>query len=159
MASGSTIPSVTRWVAVESGIDLHQLLETAEQQPGADDEHDRERDFSRHQPVAHARPRRPGRRPLPAVLEGDAHDLLAQMQQGRHAEDEAGQNGNHRGEEDDPPVERDLNRARNAVGVGREQTAQPAESHRRADSTADQREHDAFGQELPEQPPSTGTEG
>ena len=136
-------------LAVEAGIDRHQLLKAAEEKAGADDEDDGERDFGHDQAAAHARARAARGGALPAFLERDRDHLLAQVQQRRHAEDQAGDDRHAEREQQHLPVERDVEGARNAVGVRGEQRAETAEADRHAQGAADQREQHAFGEKLP----------
>jgi len=73
------------------------------------------------------------------------------MQQRRHPEDQPCEDRDAKREQEDPPVQRDLERAGNAVGIGGEERAQAPEADGRAERAADERKQDALGQELPEQ--------
>ena len=55
-------------------------------------------------------------------------------------------------------VERDLGRSRQALRIRRQQRAQAGEAERGAERAAGERQHDPFGQELPQQPPASGAE-
>ena len=64
----------------------------------------------------------------------------------------------HDGEPEHDWIERDLAGSRQTLGVGGQQRAKSSEPERRAQHAADQRQHDAFGQKLTQQPPAAGAE-
>ena len=103
--------------AIEAAVHERQRPEAAQQQPGADDEHHRERDFRHHQRVAGARARGADGRAGAAFVERAVHRLLAQVQQRREPEQEAGRERGDEREGEDPPVERDVRGPRHAVGI------------------------------------------
>ena len=94
----------------------------------------------------------------PPSLSEIEHHLLAQVQQRRHAEGEARDDRDGEGEQQHLPVERDLERSRDAVGVRGEHRAQAGEAQRRAERAADDGEQHALGQELPQQAPTARAE-
>ena len=123
-ASGRTSPNVVSRDAVEAAVHSHQLPEASEQQAGADDQDDRQRDFRHHQRVASPRAGSPGGRARPAFVQPAVDALLPQVQQRREAEHDACGDGDSQREDEDPPVERDLRRSRDAVRVRLQQGSQ-----------------------------------
>ena len=119
--------------AIEAGIDVDQVVDRPEQQPGARDEHHGQRDFSHHEAAADQVPRRAGR--LHTSLFERRHQLLDPcVHQGREAEDDAGGQREAQREQQDRRIDRQLARSRQAVGI---------ETHDRLD--AHSREHQAEG--------------
>jgi hypothetical protein len=122
------------------------LIEAANQQSGADEQHERNRDLRDDQHVARAKAAPAG---LDRHISAQASRQLGPPQHDRHdAEEQAGQHGDADREGEHQPVDGDLHGARReARGEVDEQIADEprAEQTQRA---AGQRQHDAFRHEL-----------
>ena len=110
-------------VGAEAGVDLLQLDEAAHQQPGADQQHERDRDLRDDQRVARAET---------AAADGAVPGILhrrvgAPRQRRQQAEQQAGEHRHAEGERQHDAVDRDfLGARREARGEGDEQVARPA---------------------------------
>ncbi len=156
---GSTSPNVVRCSRLKPGSTVISFWKLRSIRPAPDHEHDGERDFRHDESAPDAGARRPGRRALTAFLERDADDLLAKVQQRREPEDEAGDDGNREREREHFPVERDVERSWNAVGIRREQRAQRRRTRSRRPALRRSSESSTpSGEELPEQTPAAGAE-
>ena len=78
------------------------------------------------------------------------------MQQRGHAEEQAGRNGDHDGEEQYHWIESDLTGARNAIGIRGEYRTQRRDADDSPQRTSHQRENDPLGEKLTQQAPPPG---
>ena len=76
--------------AVEAGVDVREVHHGPQQQPRANDERDRERDFRGNQPAADAVAAGAGGRPRAAFLQRQRRRVGRQVQQRRETEDRTG---------------------------------------------------------------------
>ncbi len=136
---------------VEARVHPHQVREAAQEEPRAHDEHHGERDLADDQRVARARLRGAGRRARARLLQRVVHAARGQVQEGREAEDEAGEDGDGEREEEHGPVDRDFGRARDGVGVRGDEQAEPRLGQPDAGRRAGEREQRPLGHELGEQ--------
>jgi hypothetical protein len=81
------------------------------------------------------------------------------VEERRHAEDQSRRHGDAECEREHAPVERDLERARNADRVAGEERAEAGVAERGAECAADERKQHTFGQKLTQQPEAAGAEG
>ncbi len=99
-------------LGVEAGADLLRVLQAAEEQSGADERHERERDLRGHEHVAQAEePVRSGRRAR-LVLELDDQVGTRGLDRRRQAEDHAGRDRHRQREEQHPHVGMEIDRVR-----------------------------------------------
>ena len=134
-----------------------QVVDRAQQQAGAGDEHHRERDFRHHESAADQVPGRAGS--LDATLLERRHQLVdPRVNQRREPEHGAGGDRQQHGEQQDGRIDRHLVGSREAVGI---QAHDGLDARAREDETeraAEQRQQDALGHELAEQPSAAGAE-
>ena len=90
-APGRTTPKVVRCSRLNPASTVISFWKLRISSPGADDEDDGERDFGHDEPAAHARTRGAGGRSAARLPSARCDHLLAQVQQRRHSEDEAGE--------------------------------------------------------------------
>src|SRR5207237_2318630 len=93
-----------------------------------------------------------------SYFQRDRDDLLAQVEERRHREYDAGEDRDHQREEQHFGIERNLGGARNAFRISGQHRTQSGETKRSASGAADEREKNPFSQELPQQPPLSGAE-
>ena len=129
-------------VRVEPDVDVPQVLQRSEKQPGADQQHEGDRDLRHEQHAPH------GRASAGDAAAGFLHrrgEIDARRTQSRdEAEDESGEHAQCRDECDDPPVDRRV------AAEGQQLTAPVADDH--AEQAAEHGEKDALGEELTNQP-------
>ena len=137
-------------VGAESGIHLLKLPQAADQQAGADEQHDRHRDFGDDQQLARAAADRRALRAA-AFLQRVVEVLLRQVE-GRHqAEQHARRHRRDQREDEHAAVQSDLIGARDAGRGKRGQRACGPERDQQAAGGAEQAERRALGQHLPHQ--------
>ena len=141
---------------VEAGIDVAQLAEACEQQCGADEEHQRERNLGHHEHAERALTCTG--RAAPFLLQGDI-DVGARRVQRRHQpEDHARDERDAHREQQRPHVDVNLVRTRNRRCRGaREHVSQPR-CQQGARDAAGKREQQALDDQLPDNAPASGAQ-
>ena len=89
---------------VEAELDVHHPEEAADEQTGADEEHERERDFDHHERAAQAAASGVGGRAASAFLHRAGKIRFRGLQRRRKPEDDSGQNRQRHREGDDARV-------------------------------------------------------
>ena len=118
--------------SLEAGVDGGQVVDGAQQQAGADHQHDGQRHFDHHQPAADVMARRAGRALRPAFLECGDQALHAGVHQRCEAEHQAGRDRHAEREQQHERVDGHLRRARQAGGIHPNQRLDAgAREHRR----------------------------
>ena len=143
---------------VEAGVHARQVEHRPQQQPRADHERDRQGDLADDERSAEAMTAGAGRRALAALLERHRRDVRRQVQERREAEHGAGRERDGEREHQHPRVDREVARAREAVGKRGDQRAESRDGHGQAERGAGCREHAPFGHELREQAPAARAE-
>ena len=135
---------------IEPGIDLLQPREAADQEPGADEERERERDLRDDETLAN---------PLAAMLADGPRAVLQRMLQigarplerRRKAEDEPGRDRNRERVEEHCAVDANRFDAKLIERAHRLQSANGGDRDAETGDGADERQQNAFRQELPNQ--------
>ena len=145
-------------VDVETGTAL-KVLHALNEKTRAGDEHDGNGDLEDDQRIAHARSRRPTRQPLRLEHRDDVR--LARLIGGENPEEERRHQGQEERRTEDDAVETELevDSAAHVTGsvVGRQRVARPR-GDEESGGAANQREQDAFRQELPNEPRAAGAQ-
>ena len=144
--------------SVEPRIHRHQVRETLDQQTGADHQRDGERHLADHERAAHPAPRADGRRPASRFSQCESEIADAQMQRRRETEDHARADGDEQREREHAAVDADGSGARNALRSGSDEDLEPESRQRHSSRRAGDRQHEALGDELPDQSSAPGTE-
>ena len=144
-------------VRIEAGIHIHQAQQALAQQPRADGEDEGQRQFAHHQQVAQT---------APGAAAGGLARLLQRVirigargpQRGHKPEQDPGEQADGQGEPEHRGVHMNLVEARHFPGRDRGQPrrAPPAQQH--AGDAAGHGQQQAFGQQLPDQPPARGAQ-
>ena len=135
---------------------LHDMREAADQQRGADEQHDRQRQFADHQHALRAPAGAARRGAVQAfALERRLRVEPPRLQQRHQPEDDAGHHRQSEREGQHAPIERDRVEPRHTWRCQGQQRAQGRDGQDDADNGACQREHEILEQELPRQPPDT----
>ena len=138
-------------LGIEARIERRQLLHAVDHQPGADQEHDRERHFGDDERAAH-----PLRSPAVAaarrVLQRLGEPRHAAVQRRREAEQEAASDRHEHGEGGHPQVDVRIDEARKVDRTGRHQRTDRCLCEHEAGDSAERRQHAAFGDQLTQQP-------
>ena len=139
-------------VDVETGTAL-KVLHALNEKTRAGDEHDGNGDLEDDQRIAQSRSRRPTRQPLRLEHRDDVR--LARLIGGENPEEERRHQGQEERRTEDDAVETELevDSAAHVTGsvVGRQRVARPR-GDEESGGAANQREQDAFRQELPNEP-------
>src|SRR5262249_23933693 len=136
---------------IESGIDLGEPDDAADQQAGEDQQHQRDGDFANRQSATQPRPPRAGnRRTATALFQRFVEVGLRNLKRRRQAEEDSRQQRNRQRETERPFVDADFAYAGDVRrGKGDQQIDCP-KSQQDSEDPARQRQQYAFGQQLPD---------
>ena len=144
-------------VRAESRIDVREPREAAEQQRGADEQHDRQRHLRDEQ--AAADPAAAGQaRGSPAFLERFADAPTARLPRRRQPEEQPGQQRDGQREAQDRRVDRDVVDPRDAAGAQRPNRPDREVGEQQAERASGQRQDQALTQHLKHQTPASRAE-
>ena len=144
-------------IGIESGVQRGELLNTADHQPGADEQHDRERHLGDDERAS---------QPLGSLAAAAARRLLQRVGQARHArvngrrkaeQDAAGERDGDR-KQRDAHVHARLDEARKRHRARRHEHADGEPRDQQTGNRTRRREHASFGDELTQQPRPPGAE-
>ena len=141
----------------EAGVDARELREAAQEERGADEQHDGHRDFGDQEAASHP-PSARRRRRSSALLEHRANRAARRLPRGREAEEDACREGDAKREEQHRQVDRDVGRARNAARAQRLDRTNGQIREQEPDGAAGQGQDDAFGEHLQDEPAAAGAE-
>ena len=138
-------------------VDRVQSHEASREQPGDDEEHERKREFGGDEHPARAAPAAARRHRARRVFERIGFGRR-RLQRGPDSEEDAGRERQANRETEHAPVDAGINCGRHA---GRDELQQRDDKPARGQETqraAGKRQHDAFGQKLPDEPAAAGAE-
>ena len=149
---------------VESRLDGAERHRRANQQSGPDEQNQRQRHFHDHEDRARLVLAEAGAGSAGAFLERRAEIRARRLNRGNETEDDAGERAIPASvKSDDPPVHSHQRAAfadaGQIGGVDRQQRANARHAEREAEDAADQRQHDAFGEQLPHDAAAPGAQG
>ena len=146
---------------LEAGIGLARGLQAAQEEAGADEGHQRQRDLAHDQDVADAEAASHAAPGAIAVLERIDHVRLAGLQGGHEAEEDPRAHAHRHREGEHPPIEIEMQ----GDGDARQRRQQRQQTAARPVSDGDpqggrrQGEGHALGEELADEPPPAGADG
>ena len=143
---------------VEARIDPHQLHEAADEQPRANQQHDRQRDFCDDQQAAQALATCTRGAGPSAVLERARQVGTRRLQRRNDPEEETGHQGRCHGRREHAQVEADRGDAREAGGQPGANRLDAEIREQDAERRATQGEHHPFDEQRAHQPPPARTE-
>ena len=146
-------------MVVEARIDPHQLREAADEEAGADEQHDRERDLGDDERAAQELAAGACRRRAAAVLQRAREIRPRRVERGDDAEEDAGQDGGGRRRAEDAQVDADVRDPRQSRGEPRDDPAHAEIREPDADRGARHREHEPFDEQAAHEPPAARAEG
>ena len=139
-------------LGLESQVEILKFEEAADHQAGAREQHERQRHLRDDQCRSAALA-------ADAALLRGIHEIRARhLQRGRHAESHAGQQRDHRDEQQHGRVDADLIDARQIGRTDAHEQAEDRPGHQHAEHAAHDREQHALGQQLTNQAPAPGAE-
>ena len=142
-------------VGPDAGIHRLKAHDAAEHQPGADEEHERDRHLRDDERAAKRAP--PGRN-RPAAFLNRGREAHAARQRGNGADEHAGRGRDPQREQQNGPVQRNLLRPGRELSGERDEQIHRDRREEEADDGAGERQQRALGQELPDQAPSARAE-
>ncbi len=141
-------------IGAEAGLDVADLEEARDQEPGGDEEHERHRDLGDEQHGAEAVAAPIGGRAAARVADRGGDRAHRRGERGQEAEREAGEERHAEGEGEHGRVEADPVGARDHVGADARDQAQAHPGESQTQHRAGEREDHALGQELRDDVPS-----
>jgi hypothetical protein len=133
-------------------VDAKHRSEAREEQPSADQKHERERDLRRRENAAHATSRAAGRSGASAFAQQRSNVRSRQLRDRHEPGEQSHHEGEHEHESRRLPVEADVVAAWQQLEVqGGHRSQQPPSGHE-AERAADQGEQRGFGQQLTGEP-------
>ena len=147
-----------RLLGVEPGVDGGELREAADQEPGAGEQHHRERHLGHDQRAAHPRPAAIGDRATPGLLQRSGQAGRRRLERGHHPEDEAGHDRQAERERDHVAVDPHVVQPRNTGRLEPDQHVDAPDRQQQPETAADDAEDDAFGEELADEAAAGGAE-
>ena len=133
--------------------------EAADQQSAADGQQGGKGDLRHHQPTAQPLARDAGGGALSALLERGKGRAAPQVEEGREAEEQPGEQRQRQREEQYPQIDDRAGDARHAVAGDRDDRRQAPEGQQEARRAAEAGEQQALAEELADQLPPAGAEG
>ena len=145
-------------LGTEPGIDGEQLTEAGKEQPGPDEEHERQRDLEGDQRAPHEARVAAGRAGAPVLAQDQVQVEPRELRERDGADDEALHQRDPDREGDDDPVHPDLVTARQLRQAERREPLEPGRAERQPEEPAGQRQQQRLGEQLPRDPRVSGAE-
>ena len=163
LARAHAYPHRDHAFGVEPRRDVLETHQTAHEQAGADQEHQRNRDFRDDEPTAKAPPRAAEAPLSPRAAAAGLHRRAQIHPHGacrRHqTENHTGQDGHRQRERENGGIKRDGLEPRNVSGIGGSDDLQCAVRNRETGGTPEEAEQNALGQQLPYETLPAGAQG
>ena len=139
-------------------VDGEDVQEAARQQPGADEQHHRQRNLRNHEPLTCSLAAAAAHRPL-SFAERLAQRGWRRAERGQKTEEASRHEGDNEGKGQHPGVNADVSDARNVGGLEHGERLDAGERDADAHRARGNRQHESLGEQLPRDSSAPGADG